>query len=203
VTSRTDKADTPHHWISSPAQIRALASPARQEIVDALESAGASTAAELATLLGRHADALYFHLRKLVAVGLLRELEPRRDGRHVAAVYDVRRRPLRISYSDASPTQLAAVIASAMRLAIRDFSAAADGLPRPAKARPGRPPELWGARAKGWLDDAQIRRVNHLLAEVAKTVRTSRPRPGARPMTVSFVLAPAPRVQPDSQGPDA
>src|SRR5262245_35684610 len=82
----------------SPTQLRLLASPVRQEIVDVLESAGARSVAELGALLGRPADALYHHLRRLVAVGLV-EVERRQVGRHAFAVYDLRERPVRISYA--------------------------------------------------------------------------------------------------------
>jgi predicted transcriptional regulator len=44
-------------------QLAALATAARQEIVDVLEQMGTVSVAEMAGALGRPADALYFHLR--------------------------------------------------------------------------------------------------------------------------------------------
>src|SRR5512142_835327 len=52
-------------------QIRLLASPVRQAIIDALESSGPQSAAELATILGYSPDALYHHMRKLTDAGLV------------------------------------------------------------------------------------------------------------------------------------
>lgn len=66
--------------LTDPSMVKALASPARQEIVDALQAAGARTIAELAALLARPADSLYFHVRSLVKVGLVVERGERREG---------------------------------------------------------------------------------------------------------------------------
>lgn len=179
-------------WITKPSQVRALISPARQEIVDALEVAGPLTIAEVAGLIGRKSDALYFHAKRLVKVGLIRELEPRRNGRHVASLYDLAWRPMRLSYQ--APVQakdLAAVVAAAMRLAIRDFAAATKAYAKAAGTGVGRPTEIWGARVKGWLAPEEVSEVSQLLARAAAIVRSGRPREGARAMSVSFVLSPA------------
>ncbi len=176
--------------ILSARQVRALISPVRQEIVDALESAGPRSVAELAALLGQAPDGLYFHLRHLERSGLVVERERRKTGRHVAAVYDLVTRPLRLSYAaPARAGDLAAVIASALRLATRDFRRA---LHRAGVATEGPNRELWGARAKGWVTPAQILRINELLNEVSEIMRAGTPRPSARPLSLSFVLAPSP-----------
>jgi len=101
----------------SPAQVRALVGPVRQELVDVLESAGPSSVAELGAHLGRPADALYHHLRRLEKVGLVVERERRKEGRHVFAVYDLARRPVRLNY--AAPVRsvdIGRVVAAAQRL---------------------------------------------------------------------------------------
>lgn len=182
-------------WIRKPAQIRSLRSPVRQEIVDALEAAGPATMAELARSLGRRPDALYFHVRQLLNVALLKELAPKREGRHVAAVYDLAWRPMRLSYeSGVSGQSLAAVVGAAMRLAVRDFAAAARVKPSVAAAA-GRPPHLWGARRVGWLAPQDIGRVNRLLEEASEILRQGRPQRGSRAMSLSFVLSPSHRDQ--------
>ena len=53
------------------AQIEALASPARQEVADGLQAIGPCSIADLADLLGRAPDSLYYHVRKLEKVGLV------------------------------------------------------------------------------------------------------------------------------------
>jgi DNA-binding transcriptional ArsR family regulator len=61
-----------NYIIRSKRQMRALAAPTRQEIVDVLPGMGTVSVAELATALGRPADSLYYHLRILNRVGLVR-----------------------------------------------------------------------------------------------------------------------------------
>lgn len=149
--------------------------------------------AELAALLDRPADALYFHVRRLVRVGLVRECGSRRDGRHIAAVYDVAARPVRMSYADPAPAKaVGAVIASALRTATREFAAAVEDQRRDLPG-PGRPKGLWGARVKGWLTPDESARVGELLEQAVALVRAGRPREGTRPVALSFVLAPTVR----------
>ena len=73
--------------ISRPEQIAALASPARVEILDILASLGVSSVAAIAAALGRPADALYYHLRFLVRVGLVRQVGKGRGRRREQALY--------------------------------------------------------------------------------------------------------------------
>lgn len=169
-------------------QVRALAAPTRQEIVDALESAGPCHVASLARLLGRKPDALYHHLRRLVRVGLIAEQPRSESDRARGAVYALRVMP-RLAYGPPiRPADNARVIAGAQRLAWREFSRALA-----AGAGVGKGPQrtLWGARAKGWVKDSAIARMNRLLAELLTIVRTGRPEPGTKAISISFILAPA------------
>ena len=79
-------------------QIAALESPVRQEVVDTIQATGPCSALEIAELMGRPADALYYHIRRLVAVGLLVPLEIRRRGRRDETVYDLAGHPLVLRY---------------------------------------------------------------------------------------------------------
>src|SRR5436305_14568691 len=68
--------------IDTPAALGALVSTVRQEIVDTIEAIGAEAAvADIAAQLGRPADGLYYHLRRLVDSGVLRAGEDPGDGR--------------------------------------------------------------------------------------------------------------------------
>lgn len=168
-------------------QVRALASPMRQEIVDALEAGGPLAVAELAAHLGRAPDSLYFHLRRLEKVGLIVEVERRKNGRHVAVVYDVPARPVRIAPREASPAALDAVIGGVLRLAQRDYRR---GLKNPTATIDGPARDLWGGRAKGWLGPKELERVNALIAELQRTFRNGSPGEGRRAVALAFVLAP-------------
>ncbi len=61
--------------VSNRALVRLLSSPVRQEIVDTLATLGGEAGvASLADQLGLPADGLYYHLRALVAGGLVDEI---------------------------------------------------------------------------------------------------------------------------------
>ena len=175
--------------IDRPAQLRALASPLRQELLDVLESIGPCGIAELATPLGRAADALYFHIRLLQKVGLVVEVEQRRVGRHTITIYDVPGRPLRIDRAKARPTDLQAVVAGILRLAMRDHRR---GLTDPATITTGKARNHWGGRARGWLDERQLATANDLLERLVALLRSGRPGPGREPIALSWVLASTP-----------
>jgi DNA-binding transcriptional ArsR family regulator len=176
--------------IHLPAQVRALVAPARQEIVDVLEAAGPCSVSRLAELCGRPADSLYHHLRRLARVGLVVETERRKEGRHVYAVYDLSVRPLWVSYSGPGRSKdVARVVGAAQRLSWRDFQ---KGLAAGDAAVEGARRTLWGARVKGWLTQKDLARVNQLLAELLRTVRSGRPVADRIPVSLSFLLAPSP-----------
>jgi len=83
--------------VSDEAQVRALASPVRQALVHRLRRGGPASVRELAEALGRPAAPLYFHVDKLLAAGLLVELERRPTGRRPEAVYGLVAERLRIT----------------------------------------------------------------------------------------------------------
>ena len=188
TSTRSRSADTA--TIRSSAQVKALIAPARQEIVDVLESAGPCSVSKLAELVGRPADALYHHLRRLVRVGLVHETMRKKQGRQVFALYDVCIRPLRISYDAPVRRQdIARVFAAAQRMSWREFSrsvVANEGVTN------GPRRTLWGSRAKGWVTQQQLTRINQLLAEANEIVRSGGPSEGATPISLSFVLSPSP-----------
>ncbi|MFN0137660.1 MAG: winged helix-turn-helix domain-containing protein [Phycisphaerae bacterium] len=173
----------------SPVQLRAIVSPVRQEIIDVVISAGPSSMADIGRYLGRPADGLYFHVRALRKVGLLIEREPRRDGRHVAAVYDVPGRPFRIRMATASRKLVSRVMSAAIRLGLRDLTrafadpdATSEGLEHP----------IWSSRAKGWVTPVEHQRINRKLREISEILASARPGPGRRLRSFTYVWAPTP-----------
>ncbi len=146
-------------------QLRALRSPARQEVLDAVQAAGPCSIAELGALLGRAPDSLYYHVRSLTRLGLLIETPSGRA--RPAALLDVPGRPMRIRYKPdaASRRALQAAVASMLRLTARDF---AGGLGSPAASAEGANRNLWAARVKGRLSPAQTARLSALLYEASQ-----------------------------------
>lgn len=168
-------------------QLRALASPLRQEIVDALESAGPCSIADLAGHLRRAADALYFHVRHLVRCGLVVESERKQEGRHAFAVYDVVGRPLRIDRGRAAPRDLARVARGILRLAERDYER---GFSNAALVIDGPRRNHWVARAQGWLDESGVAELNRRLEGVLELLRSGSPGRDRTAIAVSFAMTP-------------
>src|SRR5437870_2803925 len=132
-------------------QMSALASPVRQELLDVLARLGEASLAELATALGRPADGLYYHVRALERVGLVRDAGSRvvagrreRLVRALAPEYALR-------YGSRPPARASAVntiVSSMLRLGIRDFRR---GFGAKENRVGGRVRDVWALRTTGWL----------------------------------------------------
>jgi len=171
-------------------QIRALAVPARQEIIDALLCSGPSTVADIAAFLGRPADSLYFHIRILKRLGLVVRAESRRPGGREEKVYDVPGRPMRIDY-DLGDRRISAGIVKAigamLRITRRDFNDAVDG---GTAAVDGLYRALWGARVKGWITKPELKGVNRRLNEICRIMLSPERRRGSGLHSFTFVITP-------------
>ncbi len=177
------------HWVERAEEIALLASPARIEIMDTLEAlGGAVTVAELAAALGRPADGLYYHLRRLADGGLIEETLAA-DGRR----YRTRTRPgrrLSLRYRPGRTTNARAVrrvAASIARVAQRDFARA---LADPASVVAGPRRELWAARGKGWVGPAELAEINRLLGRLSALLLAPRTPRKTKLVALSWVLAP-------------
>ena len=181
---------TAGYLVSGPAQIAALASPVRLELLDSVHAAGPGSIAEIARLLGRSPHSLYYHVRLLLRLRLLVDVGRRRAGRRLEAVYDVPARPLRLRYNAGTGSAARAVVRTSralLRLAARDFAAA---IATAGVVTEGPLRALWCGRSKGWITRAELRRVNaHLRAITALLGRGGR-RPGARLHSVVFASTP-------------
>jgi DNA-binding transcriptional ArsR family regulator len=169
-------------------QLAALAAAARQEIVDVLEQMGTVSVSELADALGRPADALYFHLRTLVRVGLVRQAGYRRRPGGKEALYRTARPVLQLRYEPANAGNRRAVsriVGSMLRLANRDFQ-------RSFRAGQvvvsGAHRELWAWRKVGRLSPEQLRRLNRRVLGLVRDMSAARR--GGRLYAVTLVLTP-------------
>ena len=171
-------------------QLTALESSVRQEIIDTIQAAGPRSALEIASLMGRPADALYYHIRKLESVGLLIQRETRRRGRRDEAVYDLVGRPLLLRYpahSESRNHPLLRLVRSMLRTAERDFGTAVAG-GRAVTEGAGR--NLWAGRRHAWLTPTELRRVNRHIAELVAMLTRAREPGRGQLCTVTMVLAP-------------
>lgn len=172
------------------AQIEALASPARQEVADGLQAIGPCSIADLADLLGRAPDSLYYHVRKLEKVGLVVARGTRETGRRTEALYDV---PGRLALDTEPRTKrergaLLGVVGAALRIGERDYRAALES----GRAIHGRGPDrnAWGGRVKGWLAPREVAEVRRHVEALSEILARGRKRPGANLYAAAFVLAP-------------
>jgi DNA-binding transcriptional ArsR family regulator len=179
-------------------QIEALVAPTRQEIIDALESIGPAPVAAVAAVLGRSPDSLYYHIRVLLEVGLVRRVDVRARGRSREAIYDLAGHDMTIVYDLARRAKreaLKALIRAMSRIASRDFDRAAESR-RAVVDGPRR--NLRGARMVGLLDRQQLEELNALYEHMAEILARPPRRPAeARFHAVTLLVAPLERVLPD------
>ncbi|HEX2816353.1 MAG TPA: helix-turn-helix domain-containing protein [Phenylobacterium sp.] len=158
----------PPYVVRTKKQLSALASSARQEIVDVLANAGAISVAELASALGRHADALYYHLKVLRQAGLVLSAGHRGRGKHREELIRSVSADLRLPYElgeGGNRGEISAIVASMLRLGIRDFDHAfAFGDVKVS----GADRELLALRKIGWLTPDEVGDVNRSIAELAQ-----------------------------------
>ena len=180
-----------NYIIRSKRQMRALAAPTRQEIVDVLPGMGTVSVAELATALGRPADSLYYHLRILNRVGLVRRAGSQRLNGRRETLFRAIAPEMSLCYElgrKGNGSQVNAIIASMLRLGIRDFSNSfktADA----SVSGPNR--ELWALRKTGWLSQAQIAEVNRYIEKLMHVMEV--PGRDGRLYAVTIVVTPLSR----------
>ena len=107
-------------------QTRMLVSPARLEIMQAIDGLGRASAREVAAQLGRPPGAIYHHVRMLEQGGLIVEVERRAGTRRPEAVYATAAERLAVA-AGASPSadqQALQALRAVLRQAGRDVDAA-------------------------------------------------------------------------------
>ncbi len=95
--------------IKSAKQVRALRTPLRQEIVQALTRLGACTVRELANELGHEPAALYYHVHALEEAGIAVETDKRRGGGRPESIYKLVAEKIVIDRSETSGPFLSAL----------------------------------------------------------------------------------------------
>jgi predicted transcriptional regulator len=178
-------------FIKSRSQLLAVASPGREEIIDAIVLIGPCTVPQLATFLGRSRHSLYYHLKALRKCGLLLESKKDSQRKGNGVLYDVPGRPFVVQYELASVGERQAVIAlgkSRFRSGTRGFIRACHSSLAVTK---GPKRNLWASHWKGWLSDGELTKVNKLFLEILGVFRNEpTARVGRAPHELTFALAP-------------
>ena len=178
--------------IESAEQLEVIASPGREDIHDAVALIGPCSIPELARVLRRSRNSLYYHVKALRDCGLLIETHRSGEGTRPTAYYDVPGRPCSVSFDLSTEARRQAVLSLAtarMRTAVRGFERAC----QPGAATVEGPRrDLWATHLKGWLSDTELEEANRLLARLIELVGAlaAEEVPGKRAYEFSFVLCP-------------
>ncbi|HUP89662.1 MAG TPA: helix-turn-helix domain-containing protein [Longimicrobiales bacterium] len=177
-------------YVSNMKQVVALATPGREDIIDAVAVLGPCTVPDIAKFVGRSRNALYYHVRALRDVGLLLESDVQREGVKTTSVYDLPGRPLIVKYSLDTARSRRAVI----KLAQSRFKSGQRGFIRAVKpdaVTEGPHRNLWVAHWKGWLTEEDLVEANRLLIELVDVFRHGADAKGDRtPHELTFAIAP-------------
>ena len=196
-----------HHPMSQPyvvtsmKQLLMIASPGREDIIDAVGVIGPCTVTQLARFIGRSRHALYYHVRALRDSGLLLETHRSGAGKKRTGHYDLPGRPLSVRYDLSTERARRAVITLArtrLRSASRGFVRAC----RPDVATlTGPTRNLWVARWKGWMSDQELTEANSLLTRLVNLLHQGKSVSKTRRRCYELTFALAPIVpQPVSHG---
>ena len=108
-------------------QLESLTSPIRLEMLERLVSAGPLAASEIAARMEKSPHTIYYHLRRLVSVGLVREVGTRRTSTRPQTLYDVIAERFESSATSPEAIQFEVeAMRALLRQADRDFTAVAD-----------------------------------------------------------------------------
>ena len=176
-------------YIADVKKIRALASPVRVAVVDALEVLGPATIGQVAAALGYPPDGLYYHFSVLERHRIVVRAAP---GRESGAVrFDLPGHPATLRYHLDDRRQgaaIATVVGTMARNAERSFRRAfAPGLATAGGSRRN----LRAGRRTAWLTAAELQLLNRYLERIHGLFGRGRPqRHGARLHEFTYVLAP-------------
>jgi DNA-binding transcriptional ArsR family regulator len=171
-------------------QIRALASPRRQAIVDALDAIGPCPIADLASVLGSREDGLYYHIRALKAAGLVTESTVTNGRGRPRLVLDLVGRPLQLRYTPRNQTAISRLVAHMLRDTSRSFD---KGFHKSTRMH-GPARELFAGRRNVWLTRQDLVRLHRVLQDFwASLDHEMKGQASRRLYSFTYVLSPLTR----------
>jgi DNA-binding transcriptional ArsR family regulator len=193
MTKKTAKAG----YRSNKAQLRALSSPVRIEIVGAFQSFGPMSIRELAERIARPADGLYHHMRQLQKVHILRVKLTRRVGKRDESVFELTAERFGHTATPRTPAMKKAIVqtaGAALRLAGREFNRAvleSEALEdEPSSTCPDDVARTRLSRQKSWLTQDDLVALQALLDKVERFLRVRMHRKQGLPFALTQVLVP-------------
>ncbi len=195
----TSAANVPDRMVvDDPEQLAVLASPVRLELVEHFALWGPSSIADIARRMERPPDSLYYHVRKLVSVGLLELVRNRRKGTRFEAIYRLPAGKLQIARCPTSEARdlWCKTIHALLRLAGRELD---DVLEGGAAGEEGPSRSLDARRLRGRLSTEAVAEVNRHLAIVEQIYAreaVSHERSAHPVVSLTWLMTP------DERGPD-
>ena len=177
------------HETTDPRQLEMVANPRRQDMLARLSASGPLSIRELAEQVGARPTALYHHLEKLVAVGLVVEAGTRVRNRRREQLYETVAERLRLARAHRDPAHalaVARIVAAQTRQLSRDFRV---GQASPARVDDGDERNLTFFRLVGRPSADQLAKINACLAEITELLWEAND-PDAAPVVLGCVLAP-------------
>lgn len=170
-------------------QVRALASPTRHAVYQAVQHQGEASVRDIAAQLGRHPASLYKHIDILEESGIIWEVGTRATGKRDARVFGSQWWWIRHNSSDSEMTDaLNAYVQSQLRNAGRKM---AESFETNAVTR-GRSRDTCFASVFGWLTKEELGELNDLLDQVTDLMKDKFRRPGTRLIGTMPLLYPVP-----------
>lgn len=98
MTKNPSKAalDGDTYWVVEPEQLQCLASPVRGDIIDHLVGRGPMAIKQIASSLGRQPSSIYYHIEKLLEVGLIEEAGRQVVNRRTEILYKTPGKKMRV-----------------------------------------------------------------------------------------------------------
>jgi DNA-binding transcriptional ArsR family regulator len=181
------------------ALLKALASPARIEVVEVMQISGPATVAEISAQLGRAPDSLYHHLRQLEQAGIVERHGMQKSGGRSGAVYALCARQVGVDSTEESPADereaMADLGGAILRLTVRDTRSALTVDWESSPDFDGLNEFPFVQRTKAWLrpEEAEVvmGKINELLDYMReRSVREDNDKLGARLFALTQVLSP-------------
>lgn len=151
-------------------QMNALISPARVEIVSALEQMGQASVREIAERIGRRPSSLYYHLELLLKTELLQEVESRHSAGRPEVVYELVARRLVLRGDPSQPGTIEAVIhatSSVLRMCDREVKTAIE------KGRHVGGNRMSATRSRARLSRQQVEEIFEHIKRIEQIMRTT------------------------------
>ncbi len=189
---KNQDSQRPSRAIKHAAQVRALASPTRNAIVQVIGSQGEASVREIAHQLGRQPPSLYKHIDILLDVGLIEQVGTEPTIRRDARIFTTDIECLRYAPEDPDLVEaLIEFVESEMRYATRSLAKAyRSGIDtdHPVIAGPSRDTRFYHYLA--WLSDDELASINQHIDAIDKVMRQGTRREGTKLVTHLSTLFP-------------